>query len=118
MDPFPYWSSAGPAFSRKVAAMSSRITLHDGRQQRVGQSPAAHRVRPPLAAGLTRRGISSVAQATFNHIVTVDWYYADALERALHGQPANPDVAAFRSEEPFATRKFCRAARGRSRLPG
>jgi uncharacterized damage-inducible protein DinB len=36
--------------------------------------------------------------------VTVDWYYVDALERALRAQPANTDAARFFDpEEPFAT---------------
>jgi len=41
-------------------------------------------------------------KATLNHIVTVDWYYIDALERALHGQPPDrePDRF-FEPEEPF-----------------
>jgi uncharacterized damage-inducible protein DinB len=43
-------------------------------------------------------------KATLNHIVTVDWYYVDALERALRGQPANTDAGRFFDpEEPFAT---------------
>ena len=29
-------------------------------------------------------------KATLNHILTVDWYYVDALERALRGEPPNP----------------------------
>jgi uncharacterized damage-inducible protein DinB len=43
-------------------------------------------------------------KATLNHIVTVDWYYVDALERALRGQPVNPDARSFfNPQEPFAT---------------
>src|SRR5258708_33201720 len=43
-------------------------------------------------------------KATLNHIVTVDWYYVDALERALDGRPANTDARRyFDPEEPFAT---------------
>ena len=43
-------------------------------------------------------------KATLNHIVTVDWYYVDALERALRNQPANTDARRFfEPEEPFAT---------------
>jgi uncharacterized damage-inducible protein DinB len=43
-------------------------------------------------------------KATLNHLVTVDWYYIDALERALHRQPPNrePDRF-FDPEEPFET---------------
>jgi uncharacterized damage-inducible protein DinB len=41
-------------------------------------------------------------KATLNHIVTVDWYYVDALERALHAQPVNTAALAFfEPEEPF-----------------
>ena len=43
-------------------------------------------------------------KATLNHIVTVDWYYIDALERALRHQEPNfePDRF-FEPEEPFET---------------
>jgi uncharacterized damage-inducible protein DinB len=43
-------------------------------------------------------------KGTLNHIVTVDWYYVDALERGLAGEPVNPDARAyFEPEQPFAT---------------
>jgi uncharacterized damage-inducible protein DinB len=43
-------------------------------------------------------------KATLNHIVTVDWYYVDALERALRRQPPNTQPGRFFDpEEPFAT---------------
>ena len=43
-------------------------------------------------------------KATLNHIVTVDWYYVDALERALRRQPPNKQPGRFFDpEEPFAT---------------
>ncbi len=43
-------------------------------------------------------------KATANHILTVDWYYVDALERSLRGQPPNAEVDAFFDpEEPFDT---------------
>ncbi len=42
--------------------------------------------------------------ATLNHNVTVDWYYVDALERALRGEPVNPAAREFFApEQPFAT---------------
>lgn len=42
-------------------------------------------------------------KATLNHNVTVDWYYVDALERSLRGEPVNPDARRyFEPEEPFA----------------
>jgi uncharacterized damage-inducible protein DinB len=41
-------------------------------------------------------------KATLNHIVTVDWMYADAIERALDGRDPNPNIAAyFDPAEPF-----------------
>lgn len=43
-------------------------------------------------------------KSTLNHIVTVDWYYVDALERALGGEPPNTDARGFfNPQEPFAT---------------
>ena len=43
-------------------------------------------------------------RATLNHIVTVDWYYLDALERALAGKPPNEAPSRFfEPEEPFDT---------------
>jgi uncharacterized damage-inducible protein DinB len=43
-------------------------------------------------------------KATLNHIVTVDWYYVDALERGVRGEPVNRDVRAFFDPvEPFET---------------
>ena len=49
-----------------------------------------------------RTGFFPSIKATLNHNVTVDWYYVDALERALRGQPVDPDArACFEPEEPF-----------------
>ena len=44
-------------------------------------------------------------KATLNHIVTVDWYYVDSLERGVRGQPVNGGAIAeyFEPEEPFET---------------
>jgi len=43
-------------------------------------------------------------KATLNHIVTVDRYYVDALERGVRGEPVNRDVRAFFDPvEPFET---------------
>jgi uncharacterized damage-inducible protein DinB len=43
-------------------------------------------------------------KATLNHNLTVDWYYVDALERALRGQPPNADARRyFDPPEPYAT---------------
>jgi uncharacterized damage-inducible protein DinB len=42
-------------------------------------------------------------RATANHNLTVDWYYVDALEHALRGEPVGPDARRFfEPEEPFA----------------
>jgi uncharacterized damage-inducible protein DinB len=42
-------------------------------------------------------------KATLNHNVTVDWYYIDALERALqHQEPNREPDRFFEPEEPFA----------------
>src|SRR5512144_1393973 len=41
-------------------------------------------------------------KATLNHILTVDWYYVDALERALRSEPPNTEPSRFFTpEEPF-----------------
>src|SRR2546430_11983281 len=43
-------------------------------------------------------------KATLNHIVTVDWYYIDALERALrYREPNHEPDRFFEPEEPFET---------------
>jgi uncharacterized damage-inducible protein DinB len=43
-------------------------------------------------------------KATLNHNLTVDWYYVSALERALRGEPVDPDARkVFDPEEPFAS---------------
>ena len=43
-------------------------------------------------------------KATLNHIVTVDWYYIDALERALaHREPNHESWRFYEPEEPFDT---------------
>ncbi len=49
-----------------------------------------------------RTGFFPSIKATLNHNLTVDWYYVDALERALAGQPVNRDVLRFFDpREPF-----------------
>ena len=51
-----------------------------------------------------RTGFFPSLKDTLNHIVTVDWLYVDALERALAGRPVNPDAARFfEPPVPFAT---------------
>ena len=51
-----------------------------------------------------RTGFFPSIKATLNHIVTVDWYYVDALERALRKQRPNTQPGRFFDpEQPFAT---------------
>jgi uncharacterized damage-inducible protein DinB len=41
-------------------------------------------------------------KATLNHLLTVDWFYGDALERSLAGREPDEDPGRFfRPEEPF-----------------
>ena len=48
-----------------------------------------------------RTGFFPSIKATLNHTLTVDWYYIDAIERALAGRPANLDFESFyEPEEP------------------
>lgn len=50
----------------------------------------------------TRTGFFPSLKATLNHIVTVDWFYVDALERALASSEPNPEARRFfEPEEPF-----------------
>ena len=50
-------------------------------------------------------------KATLNHNLTVDWYYVDAFERFIRGQPVNPDPGRFyEPEEPFAVCRELHAA--------
>ena len=52
----------------------------------------------------TRTSFFPSIKATLNHNLTVDWFYVDAIERGLRGQPANRDVQRFfEPEEPFDT---------------
>jgi uncharacterized damage-inducible protein DinB len=50
----------------------------------------------------TRTSFFPSIKSTLNHNLTVDWYYVDALERALAGAPVNPNARSyFDPEEPF-----------------
>lgn len=43
-------------------------------------------------------------KATLNHNLTVDWFYVDALERELRGEPPHDDCYVFfRDDQPFAS---------------
>jgi uncharacterized damage-inducible protein DinB len=58
-----------------------------------------------------RAGFFPSLRGTLNHIVTVDWMYVDALERAFAGQPPEPRIARFfEPEEPLIERGALRAA--------
>src|SRR5207302_8373664 len=58
-----------------------------------------------------RTGFFPSIKATLNHVVTVDWYYVDALERGLRGESANADALRFFDpEEPFDDAGALRAA--------
>ena len=58
--------------------------------------------QPDFAAA--RTSFFQSIKATLNHNLTVDWYYVDALERSLRGQPPNLDSGRFyEPEEPFET---------------
>lgn len=60
-----------------------------------------------------RTGFFPSISATLNHVVTVDWFYLDALERAVGGEEPNPRPARFfEPEEPFST---CHELRGAQR---
>lgn len=52
-----------------------------------------------------RTGFFPSIRATLNHILTVDWFYVDALEREAAGAPPHPDYVAafFTPSEPFDT---------------
>jgi len=63
---------------------------------------ACSRLRP-AEFGAARTSFFPSLAATLNHNVTVDWYYVDALERALRGEPVNPAGREFFApEQPFA----------------
>jgi len=43
-------------------------------------------------------------RSTLNHVLTVDWYYIDSMQRSIAGSPVNTNfLAFFEPEEPFAT---------------
>ncbi len=52
----------------------------------------------------TRTSFFPSIKATLNHLLTVDWFYIDALERSINRQPPNTQVDDFfEPEEPFDT---------------
>lgn len=57
----------------------------------------------PADFAAPRSGFFPSIKATLNHILTVDWFYIDALEREARGAPPHPDFRAgfFAVREPF-----------------
>lgn len=52
----------------------------------------------------TRTSFFPSIKATLNHLLTVDWFYIDALERGINSQPLNDQAwKFFEPEEPFDT---------------
>ena len=49
----------------------------------------------PEAFAAPRTGFFPSIAATLNHLLTVDWYYVDALERWQQGREANRDPSPF-----------------------
>jgi uncharacterized damage-inducible protein DinB len=51
-----------------------------------------------------RSGFFPSIKATLNHILTVDWFYIDALERELEGREPHPHyMSFFERDQPCAT---------------
>lgn len=62
-----------------------------------------------------RTGFFPSIKATLNHNLTVDWFYIDALERSLAGQPVNAAARDFFApEQPCATCAELQAAQAAS----
>ena len=56
----------------------------------------------PEEFAATRTSFFPSLKATLNHVVTVDWMYVDAMERALDGREPHPSIGDFYDpEEPF-----------------
>lgn len=56
----------------------------------------------PEAFAAVRTSFFPSIKATLNHILTVDWYYLDMLERSLAGRPPNENPGRFFDPpEPF-----------------
>lgn len=56
-------------------------------------------------------------KSTLNHILTVDWFYVDALEREARGEEPHPDYKSFFAPgEPFGACEALKAAQLQSDL--
>ena len=100
--------NANPAPTRKAVAMSSlarhfcTMAANNAWANHRLLTACAHLSQQEFTA--TRTSFFPSLKATLNHIVTVDWYYVDALERACASQPVNADARGFFDpQEPFAT---------------
>lgn len=51
----------------------------------------------------TRTSFFSSIKATLNHLLTVNWFYIDALERSIEREPLNDETWRFFEHEPFNT---------------
>ena len=77
---------------------------------------ANHRLLPACAAlapqdfVAPRTSFFPSIKATLNHILTVDWYYVDALERALRGEPPHAEPGASSTRRNRSTRAALSAA--------
>jgi uncharacterized damage-inducible protein DinB len=57
---------------------------------------------PQAQFSATRTSFFPSLRSTLNHIVTVDWMYADAMERAMAGREPHADIGSFFDpREPF-----------------
>jgi uncharacterized damage-inducible protein DinB len=64
-----------------------------------------------------RAGFFPSIKATLNHILTVDWFYVDALEREERAAEPHPDYQAFFvPQQPFGTCEGLKAAQLQSDL--
>jgi uncharacterized damage-inducible protein DinB len=97
-----------PLLSRRTFTMNSLARHY--RQMAANNAWANHRLLAACARlsqqdfVAPRTSFFPSLKATLNHNLTVDWYYVDALERALAGTPPNADgLRFFEPEQPFAT---------------
>jgi uncharacterized damage-inducible protein DinB len=110
----PRERAAPPPATRASFRMPRKVAMsslaHHFRTMAANNAWANHRLLAACAKlpqdefTATRTSFFPSLRATLNHNVTVDWYYVDALERALAGLPANPEARrCFDPPEPFAT---------------
>jgi uncharacterized damage-inducible protein DinB len=97
-------------FAASLAAIAMHPLVHHLATMAYGNAWANHRLLAACAElspeefVAPRVGFFPSIKATLNHIVTVDWYYVDALEHAMRGEPIGDDARRFFDpEEPFDT---------------